>query len=167
MALRVSESKFWDHFSIQSSPKTPKRHLRIPKLGTQIGPQKVNCAILCFFIFLPHFPFSTGHFFNLPAANNSKNNDFKRYYKNIYSTCFNMNGHLVLSDFERISQKSNCLYFPRNQRAMRNTCLMLLHFQQVWLWGKDSAHCALNCAHCAVLTNSNTMIYCACCTLSL
>ena len=81
----------------------------------------MNFAILCFFIFLPHFPFSTGHFFNLPAANNSKNNDFKRYYKNIYSTCFNMNGHLVLSDFERISQKSNCLYFPRNQRAMRNT----------------------------------------------
>ena len=37
MALRVSESKFWDHFSIQTSPQNPQKDT----LGTQIGPRKV------------------------------------------------------------------------------------------------------------------------------
>ena len=34
MALQVSESKFWDHFSIQTSPQNPQK-------DTQIGPKKV------------------------------------------------------------------------------------------------------------------------------
>ena len=37
MVLRLPKSKFWDHFSIQTSPQNPQKHT----LGTRIGPQKV------------------------------------------------------------------------------------------------------------------------------
>ena len=48
MALRVPESKFRDHFSIQTSPQNPQKATS----GTQIGPQKV---IFGHFAFLGYF----------------------------------------------------------------------------------------------------------------
>ena len=40
MAFRVPKSKFWDHFSIQTSPQNPQKHT----LGTWIRPQKCFLA---------------------------------------------------------------------------------------------------------------------------
>ena len=48
MTLRVLESKFRDHFSIQTSPQNPQKATS----GTQIGPQKV---IFGHFAFFEHF----------------------------------------------------------------------------------------------------------------
>ena len=65
MALRVSESKFWDHFSIQTSPQNPQNDT----LGTQIGPRKVIFGHFAFFeyfyrIFFEH-SLSTGRIFQM------------------------------------------------------------------------------------------------------
>ena len=49
MALRVPESKFWDHFIYQIPPQNPQKDT----LGTQIGPRKV---IFGHFIDFGHFP---------------------------------------------------------------------------------------------------------------
>ena len=65
MALWVSESKFWDHFSIQTSPQNPQKYT----LGTQIGPQKVIFGDFAFFeyfylIFFEH-SMSMGRIFQM------------------------------------------------------------------------------------------------------
>ena len=40
MALRVPKSKFWDHFSIQTSPQNPQKHT----LGTESALKKCFLA---------------------------------------------------------------------------------------------------------------------------
>ena len=62
MALRVPESKFRDHFSIQTSPQNPQKATS----GTKIDPQKGIFVHFAFFLlkFWSPFPGYTGHFFS-------------------------------------------------------------------------------------------------------
>ena len=59
MALRVSKSKFWDHFSIQTSPQNPQKDT----LGSQIRPQKVIFGHFAFLNIFTSFSLEHGPFF--------------------------------------------------------------------------------------------------------
>ena len=66
MALRVPETNFWDHFSIQTSPQNPQKHT----LGTKIGPRKVIFGHFAFFwYFYLIFPWARGKIFKSISTN--------------------------------------------------------------------------------------------------
>ena len=71
MALRVPESKFWDHFyRPKPPPKPPKRHLRNPNRTS-----KSDFLPFCvFLIFLPHFLWA--FFEHGPYFSNGQNSHF-------------------------------------------------------------------------------------------
>ena len=62
MALRVLEWKFWDHFSIQTSPQNPQKATS----GAKIRPQKVIfCHFINFAFFNVVFPLARAVFFQI------------------------------------------------------------------------------------------------------
>ena len=81
MALRVSESKFWDHFSIQTSPQNPQKDT----LGTQIGPQKVIFGHFAFFeYFYLIFPWARAIFFNFKSHHLKFISGLSNFFQVIY-----------------------------------------------------------------------------------
>ena len=102
MALRVSESKFWDHFSIQTSPQNPQKDT----LGTQIGPRKVIFGHFAFFeyfylIFFEH-SLSTGRIFQMQTPS-SKWTFFGSNFFFLASWCIDPVGFSVFCRFDHFS----------------------------------------------------------------
>ena len=77
MALRVPETNFWDHFSIQTSPQNPQKHT----LGTKIGPRKVIFGHFAFFwYFYLIFPWARGKIFKSISTNQKFTPDKKEIF---------------------------------------------------------------------------------------
>ena len=76
MALRVPESKFWDHFYRPKPP--PKPHL--DHLGTQIGPRKVILGhFINFAYFYPVFPLARALFFKPVSSHENVDRFFSTF----------------------------------------------------------------------------------------
>ena len=80
MALWVSKSKFWDHFSIQTNPQNPQKDTS----GTQIGPRKVIFGHFAFFwYFYLIFPLARALFFKSISTHQKLTPDKKEFFPSL------------------------------------------------------------------------------------
>ena len=80
MVLRVPESKFRNHFSIQTSPQNPQKDTS----GTQIGPRKVIFGHFAFFwYFYLIFPLARALFFKSISTHQKLTPDKKENFSQL------------------------------------------------------------------------------------
>ena len=121
MALRVSESKFWDNFSIQTSPQNPHKNT----LGTQIGPQKV---ILRFLNIFSSFSLEHGPFFS--TLNPTTLNSFLDFQT--FSRSF-----ICINTVKKISSVTFLAFWRLGPRPTVQSAVVLVRFdilpkEQLW-----------------------------------
>ena len=76
MAFPVPESKFYDHFSIQTSPQNPQKDT----LGTKIGPRKVIFGhFINFAYFYAVFPLARALFFKPVSSHENVDRFFSKF----------------------------------------------------------------------------------------
>ena len=126
MALRVPETNFWDHFSIQTSPQNPQKGT----LGPQIEPQKLIFGHFAFFwYFCPIFPWARGKIFKCvftaEGVLKSKNSKLKSVLKLNFlsnSNCASLN-----FDFWFLTEPYCSTSRRMSIRILVNSCWSMVH----------------------------------------
>ena len=116
MALRVPETNFWDHFSIQTSPQNPQKHT----LGTKIGPRKVIFGHFAFFwYFYLIFPWARGQIFKSISSHEKFNEIFLKFFRPI----LNIKRHQKNTQaklFEKLTSRQHALDYLLDHDVYEN-----------------------------------------------